>query len=295
METVKNAAETLPNPPAVRDRHDAVSDDGRNGRGAGAVAVMPRTAISGLVPQTLDDVYRLATAIAKSGLAPQAMKTPEQITVAILTGLELGLKPMFALNKIAVVNGRPTLWGDGIPALLWSRGFDIREWFDGEDIAMCEVTRPNGVKVVRSFTVDDAKAAGLWGKQGPWKQYPKRMLAMRARAFAARDGAADVLGGLYVAEEVIEGGSLSSEGNSEPFKRKSSAAAKRDGTDAKFNELRGLIANCSDPSELLMLRENNRDADGNPWEGMPMRWNEMLEDDFRLRASDIGLDLEGVE
>ena len=256
---------------------------------------MPRTAISGLVPQTLDDVYRLATAIAKSGLAPQAMKTPEQITVAILTGLELGLKPMFALNKIAVVNGRPTLWGDGIPALLWSRGFDIREWFDGEDIAMCEVTRPNGVKVVRSFTVDDAKAAGLWGKQGPWKQYPKRMLAMRARAFSARDGAADVLGGLYVAEEVIEGGSLSGEGNSEPFKRKSSAAAKRDGTDAKFNELRGQIANCSDPSELLMLRENNRDADGNPWDGMPMRWNEMLEDDFRLRASDIGLDLEGVE
>ncbi len=100
-------------------------------------------AVSGLIPQTLDDVYRLATAIAKSGLAPQQMRTPEAITVAILTGLELGLPPMFALNKIAVINGRPTLWGDAIPGILWSRGFKLREWMD-ERTAHCEVTRPDG-------------------------------------------------------------------------------------------------------------------------------------------------------
>jgi hypothetical protein len=49
--------------------------------------------------------------------------------------------------------------------------------------------------------VADAKAAGLWAKGGPWTQYPKRMLAMRARGFALRNAFADVLRGLVTAEE----------------------------------------------------------------------------------------------
>ena len=52
--------------------------------------------------------------------------------------------------------------------------------------------------------MDDAKAAGLLGKQGPWTQYPKRMRQMRARAFAVRDVFPDVLKGLPVAEEVMD-------------------------------------------------------------------------------------------
>ena len=46
------------------------------------------------------------------------------------------------------------------------------------------------------------KKAGLWGKAGPWSQYPKRMLQMRARSFALRDKFADALSGLLMAEEV---------------------------------------------------------------------------------------------
>ncbi len=48
---------------------------------------------------------------------------------------------------------------------------------------------------------EDAKKAGLWGKAGPWSQYPKRMLQMRARSFALRDKFADALSGLIMAEE----------------------------------------------------------------------------------------------
>ena len=49
--------------------------------------------------------------------------------------------------------------------------------------------------------MEDAKRAGLYGKQGPWQQYPKRMLQMRARAWALRDVFPDVLRGVHVAEE----------------------------------------------------------------------------------------------
>ena len=163
--------------------------------------------ISAIVPQTIEEVFRLAQGIAASGLAPKGMDKPEQVTVAILTGLEIGLPPMFAIQKIAVINGRPSIWGDAVLALLWSRGFKVRERMEGEGetrTAVCEVVRPDGEKVERSFTVAMARKAGLWAKAGPWTQHPDRMLQMRARGFACRDGAADALSGLYLREEIDE-------------------------------------------------------------------------------------------
>jgi len=159
--------------------------------------------ILGIVPQNLDEAFRLATGIAKSGLAPKDMSTPEKVMVAIMTGMEIGLPPMFAVQKIAVINGRPSLWGDAIPALLWGKGFKLREWTE-DDTAYCEITRPTGEKITRTFSDADAKAAGLLGKSGPWTQYRPRMRQMRARGFCARDGAADVLGGMYLREELDE-------------------------------------------------------------------------------------------
>lgn len=161
--------------------------------------------IAGIVPTTIEEVFRLAKAVAQSGLAPKGMGTPEQLTVAIMHGLEIGLPPMQAIQRIAVVNGRPTIWGDAVPALLLSRGFHIGETSEGEGDhrrAVCKVRRPDGSMIERSFSVADAKKAGLWNKAGPWQQYPDRMLQMRARGYAARDGAADVLSGLYLREEL---------------------------------------------------------------------------------------------
>jgi hypothetical protein len=209
----------------------------------------------GIVPRNIDEIFRLASAIAKSGLAPKDMATPEKLTVAIMTGLELGLPPMFAINKICVINGRPTLWGDSIPALLWGRGFKIADEIigDGDNrYATCTVTRPNGEQTTRVFGVKEAKKAGLWGKAGPWTQYPDRMLSMRARAFAARDGASDVLGGLYLREEMedvpAEPVDITPPAKVKGWRngRKTSAECKRDGTDDIFNEILRHIAHATD-------------------------------------------------
>jgi hypothetical protein len=61
--------------------------------------------------------------------------------------------------------------------------------------------RKNRTEVISKYSVEDAKRAGLWNKQGPWTQYPKRMLQMRARGFALRDAFPDVLKGLITVEE----------------------------------------------------------------------------------------------
>lgn len=161
-----------------------------------------------VVPQSMEDAYRMAVAVCKAGMAPQGLNTPEKAMIAILHGLEVGLTPMAALQRIAVVNGRPTIWGDGAIGLVRGSGLCefIKERIDGSGdkmAAVCEAKRRGeNESITRTFSVEDAKKAGLWGKAGTWQQYPKRMLQMRARAFALRDGFADVLGGLYLREEL---------------------------------------------------------------------------------------------
>jgi len=162
--------------------------------------------VAALIPQSLDEAFRVSQAIAASGLAPKGIDKPEQIMVAIMAGAELGLAPFQSLQSFAVVNGRPTLWGDGLLAVVRAQGVRVREWIEGEGdhmVAHCEAIRPDtGEEVARAFSVADAKKAGLWAKQGPWQQYPRRMLQMRARALALRDGCADMLRGMQVREEV---------------------------------------------------------------------------------------------
>lgn len=168
--------------------------------------IMAGGPVAALVPQSLDEAFRVSQAIAASGLAPKGMDRPETIMVAIMAGAELGLAPFQALQSFAVVNGRPTLWGDGLMAVARAQGIRAAETIDGEGdniVATCEVTRPDtGETILRTFSVSDAKKAGLWGKAGPWQSYPRRMLQMRARAYALRDGCADMLRGFQVREEV---------------------------------------------------------------------------------------------
>lgn len=168
--------------------------------------LMAGSPVAALVPNSLEEAFRLAGALAASGMAPRGIDKPEQIMVAIMAGAELGLAPFQSLQSFAVVNGKPTLWGDGLMAVVRARGVKVREWAEGEGdqmVAHCVATRPdNGEEIARRFTVAQAKKAGLWGKTGPWTQYPERMLQMRARALALRDGCADMLRGIQVREEV---------------------------------------------------------------------------------------------
>jgi len=161
-----------------------------------------------IVPQTIEQVWRLAELSAASGLAPKDMSTPEKCAVVILHGLEVGLPPMQALQRICVINGRPAIWGDAVLGLVRASRLleSIKEVIEGEGdnmIARCIVKRVGDAEAVeRTFSAADAKAAGLLGKPGPWQQYKKRMMQMRARSFCLRDVFPDVTGGMYLAEEV---------------------------------------------------------------------------------------------
>lgn len=167
--------------------------------------VLATTRQIGLTPQSLEAAMEMANLLAKSNMVPKDyIGNPGNIIVAIQWGAEIGLPPLQAMQNLAVINGRPALWGDAVMALVRGSGLleDFREEVTDQG-ATCTVKRRGEQPVSRHFSVEDAKKAGLWGKQGPWQQYPKRMLQMRARSWAIRDVFTDVLKGINI-KEVLE-------------------------------------------------------------------------------------------
>ena len=163
-----------------------------------------------LEPTNLKEAQEFATTLSKSGLVPKEFQgKPANILVAVQWGYEIGLAPMQALQNIAVINGRPSLWGDSLLALVKQhKNFaGCREWMEGK-IAFCEIKRTlnNGEMeaTLAQFSEADAQKAGLLNKQGPWRQYPKRMMQLRARGFAIRDAFPDAIKGLITAEEAMD-------------------------------------------------------------------------------------------
>lgn len=162
------------------------------------------------VPSTFEEAWRLGKVLAASNLVPKDYQGKvENVLVAMQWGLEIGLPGLQALQNISVINGRPSIWGDAAKALVMNSKVceDIKEFFEGNGptlTAVCIAKRIGKTEVRQEFSIGDARTAGLLGKAGPWTQYPKRMLQMRARAFALRDAFPDVLRGLALAEEAAD-------------------------------------------------------------------------------------------
>lgn len=182
-----------------------------------------RSGERGIQFSTLGEIGKFAAVAVNSGIYKD-LPSPEVAIIKIQAGLELGLTPVWALTNIFVVNGKPTVYGDALLGIILGHPdcADVIETTTGSGetmVATCEVVRRGRAPVVRTFSVEDAKRAGLWktepktkkvgrdGKpyevdSGPWYSYPTRMLAMRARAFACRDAFADALRGIAVREEI---------------------------------------------------------------------------------------------
>jgi len=162
----------------------------------------------GFAPTTLTEAMTFSDLLANSSMVPKAYQgKPQDILVCVQWGMEMGLAPMQALQNIAVINGKPSVYGDAAMALVQASPIceDVEEYFENEGtpnpVAVCVAKRKNRKPVTARFSVEDAKRAGLWGKQGPWSAYPKRMMQMRARGFALRDAFPDVLKGMITVEE----------------------------------------------------------------------------------------------
>ena len=157
-------------------------------------------------PNNLGQAWKLADIISKTSFKA-GHKSAEDIFIAMSMGQQIGLNPFQAVQNISVINGRPSLWGDGLVAVCQSHPDyeGIEESFDKDQWeATCTVKRKGKPPVTETFSKEDAQIAGLWGKTGPWKSYPRKMLRNRARTWALRTQFADSLMGLISTEEAQE-------------------------------------------------------------------------------------------
>lgn len=180
---------------------------------------------------SMEDMWRFATCVVNSGLAPKSFTSPEAIVIAIQSGAEIGLSPMQALQNLCVINGKVGIYGPASLAVcMRDAAFqDIEEWYevDGKRVtdeevgallkanknavAVCVIRTKDRTPVRRSFSVEDAKRAKLWEKRGhngsdtPWITYPARMLRWKARHFAENDALPNALKGIPMAEDLQSG------------------------------------------------------------------------------------------
>ncbi|WP_320196266.1 hypothetical protein RMR10_004430 [Agrobacterium rosae] len=195
--------------------------------------------VMAIVPQTFEETFRVAKAVYLGGLAPSALvgklegdAAISAVTVAIMSGAELGLKPMVALRSFTVINGKPALYGDGLINVVRQSGkvaylrtgCEVR---DGQMIGWCEAKRNDTDEDKRvEFSQEDAIRAGLWQTEAvvtkwnkwdkkneqkpndsPWWRFPQRMLAWRAAGYCLRELFGDVLGGIrdeFEAREIAD-------------------------------------------------------------------------------------------
>ena len=159
-----------------------------------------------LVPTTITEMELFAEKLSKSFLVPKDYQgKPANCFVAIQWGLECGLAPLQALQSIAVINGKPSMYGDALLAMVRadSRCLGVSETQEG-GVATCIIKRKHSdgsvEEVKRTFSMKQAQQAGL-SNRPTWKAYPERMLQHRARGNAIRDAFPDVIHGLISAEE----------------------------------------------------------------------------------------------
>ena len=155
----------------------------------------------------VQDLMRFANTCIRSGLAPYGIKTAEAAFVAIEFGMELGLRPMQALNRVCVINGKPSLYGEAGLGICIASG-EVEDYDQGWDGDLADGTRSawfairrKGYEVKRGeFDWKRASRAKSGGKRlvdkDNWQSYPDEMLMARAMWRALRLAFPDVLSGV---------------------------------------------------------------------------------------------------
>lgn len=145
-----------------------------------------------------------AAMVVKTGFLPKAIDTPEKAIAIALKGRELGIPMMQAFAHIHVIQGKPCISSELMLALIFKNchGAVVNYISNELDKCVIQAKRPGGRDATFSFTIEEARKAGLLNKDS-WKNYPGAMLRARAVAIVARALFADaIMGCSYTPEEM---------------------------------------------------------------------------------------------
>lgn len=145
-----------------------------------------------------------ASMIVRTGFLPAAIKTPEQAIAIALKGRELGIPMMQAFAHVHIIQGKPTISAELMLSLIFRncQGAIVNYVQTSNETCVIEAKRPNGSAARFSFTIEEARKAGLLNKDS-WRNYPGAMLRARAVSIMARALFPDaIMGCSYIPEEM---------------------------------------------------------------------------------------------
>lgn len=173
------------------------------------------------VQQSEADLKAFLTTLIESKKLPAHIKNVEEAFTVAQMGKELGFAAMQSFHYIIPIQGRLSLSAKAVGALLRKGGVKFVTIEDGVYVYKGGALQPStaeekpvdrrttikfirdGLDEVCSFTWKDAELQGLATKDN-WKRMPKEMLYARCLAKGANRIGADLLLGLYTAEEMAD-------------------------------------------------------------------------------------------
>jgi len=183
-----------------------------------------------LETKDLNEEWRVAQLMLSSKALPAQFENVQQVVMTMQVLKSLNINPMLGIRHTMIVNGNISLWGDLPLAICRNSGQleSFKEFFIDSEYkeicfenknldapifaAICQIKRKGIELTTRSFTVNQAKQAGIWGTK-VWAKYPSRMIQMRTRSLALKDIFSDVLSGISINEYDIDGINTSSIAN----------------------------------------------------------------------------------
>jgi hypothetical protein len=159
-------------------------------------------------PADLEQAFTLAENLSQASLLPQYLRgKPHDVFMTLLLGRDLGLTAMQAITGIHVIDGKPSV-SAGLAVALVKRSPACRYFrlVEESDQGVSYETQRQGEPGPQrmSYTIEDAKRAGLLGKKN-WQAYPRAMMRARCSMALARDVYPDVVANVYDPEELERG------------------------------------------------------------------------------------------
>lgn len=170
----------------------------------------PETKCLTVSPPTTMQVVQVIQALAPVVAAARMFGvTQEQAAVVMLKGHELGIGLAAAFEFIHVIDGKPSLSPKGMLAMIYRSkdvSVELKRLTDPKGIFtgyQCTMRRQStGMSHTVTWTLDDAKRAGLIKPKGNWESYPENMCLWRAVGYAADVVCPDLSGGMIRPEEL---------------------------------------------------------------------------------------------
>lgn len=160
-----------------------------------------------------DQAARVANMLSKSRIVPENYQNrPEDCFIAVELAARMNTSPVFIMQNLYVVKGKPSWAGQACMAMIAACGKfkNVRHVYTGtkgtgsrgcyvEAVRISDGELIQGTEVTIKMAQDEG-----WMSNSKWKNMPEQMLGYRAASFFARMYCPEALMGLQTAEEIYD-------------------------------------------------------------------------------------------